>query len=273
MRSLGIGVLVLITLPTGHVRAEATEPAPGFTPGADTCRAEDDPPAGADAARDRGVLAKLETRVTLRHPKGAPLRQVVSDIAKATRGPNDSGIPVYVDPVGLMVAERTMDSLVTIDVEGIPLKDALPQVLAPLGLAHRVHDGLLVISTADEIEEKFKTVPTVAQDMSPETRAVLAKLERPVAMSYPDLTPIRRVLEDVRRATRGPEDQGVPIDVSPEGLRTAEKTMDSPVTIELKGVPLRTTLRLVLGQLGMGFDVKDGRVWVSELDAVESRGR
>ena len=77
------------------------------------------PAATVDAEpRNKAVLAKLERPITLKYTNATPLARVVSDIAKATQGPNDPGIAIYVDPVGINEAEKTMTSPVTFDVEG-----------------------------------------------------------------------------------------------------------------------------------------------------------
>ena len=47
-----------------------------------------------------------------------PLEDVLKYIKSATAGPNDTGIPIYVDPVGLQEAEITMTSPVTMESRG-----------------------------------------------------------------------------------------------------------------------------------------------------------
>src|SRR5260370_38072621 len=76
-----------------------------------------------------------------------PLEDLLKDIKSATQGPNDSGIPIYVDPVGLQEAEKTMTSPVTLDLEGVPLKATLRLLLKQLGLTYTVKDGLLTITS------------------------------------------------------------------------------------------------------------------------------
>jgi hypothetical protein len=97
----------------------------------------------------------------------------------------------------------------------------------------------------------------------PVSRAILKKLEAPISMSFPNETPLEDVLKYIKSATQGPTDSGLPIYVDPVGLNRAEKTMTSPVTLDLEGVPLWITLRLVLKQLGLTYDVKDGLVTIT----------
>jgi hypothetical protein len=46
-------------------------------------------------------------------------------------------------------------------------------------------------------------------------------------------------------------------------LQEAEKTLTSPVQLDLEGVPLKTTLRLLLKQLGLTYTVKDGMLTIT----------
>jgi RNA polymerase sigma factor (sigma-70 family) len=219
--------------------------------------------------RSKAIRAKLEMPIALKYPNETPLERVLSDLARATQGPNDTGIPIYVDPVGLNEAEKTMTSPVVIDVEGVPLKNTLPRLLAPLGLAYCVCDGLVIISNIEDIDERFKSEPLIARDKWPGTSAMLTKLERPIAMKYPGLTPLERVLADIVKATKGPNDSGIRIYVDLAGMTEAEETMTSPITIDLEGIPLRTTLRLLLWQLGLDYSVHDGLLIIGEFDDID----
>jgi hypothetical protein len=90
------------------------------------------------------------------------------------------------------------------------------------------------------------------------TKALLAKLEEPVAMSFNEETPLEDVLKYVKQATTTATYQGIQIYVDPIGLNEADKTMTSTVrNMDLDGVPLKTTLRLLLRQLGLTYSVRD----------------
>jgi hypothetical protein len=59
------------------------------------------------------------------------------------------GIPVYVDPVGLQEAEKSMTSTVHgLDLEGIPLRRTLQLLLSQIDLVYFVEDGILYITAA-----------------------------------------------------------------------------------------------------------------------------
>jgi RNA polymerase sigma factor (sigma-70 family) len=246
----------------------------------------------------REVLAKplaLEIRQ-------APLRDVLKAIKQATSTGSSPGVPIFVEPEGLAEAGASIESAVTIDARNVPLEAALDRALRPLKLAATSRDGLLVVTSRSEaaliearrraeappettggpLEEsnpaqwlaRMKDRRTVYSAASPgdqadpeleeKTRAILDALREPIAMSFANETPLEDLLRYVRSATESPKlPRGIPVYVDPVGLTEAEKTMTSPVTIDLEGVPLRDSLRLVLKQLGLTYSVADGLLTIS----------
>lgn len=98
----------------------------------------------------------------------------------------------------------------------------------------------------------------------PRSLATLAVLDRPIEMSFANETPLEDVLKYIKQATKGPDlPDGVTIFVDPLGLMEAEKTMTSPIQIDLQNVPLRRTLYLALKQLGMGYFVDEGMIYIT----------
>ncbi|MHC5542916.1 hypothetical protein ACYOEI_32230, partial [Singulisphaera rosea] len=97
----------------------------------------------------------------------------------------------------------------------------------------------------------------------PKNIEVLNDLEEPIAMNFPNETPLEDILKYVRAATAKPPRPGIPIYIDPVGLQVAEKTIASPVTIDLEGLPLKTTLGLALKQLDLVFYVRDGLLTVT----------
>ena len=68
--------------------------------------------------------------------------------------PTFAGIPIYVDPLGLQEAERSLNSTVTMDLEGVPLKTTLKLMLKQLGLAYTVKDGFLMVTSEDSEDQQ-----------------------------------------------------------------------------------------------------------------------
>jgi hypothetical protein len=107
-----------------------------------------------------------------------------------------------------------------------------------------------------------------AHDKSPARKRILAKLDEPVAMNFANETPLEDVLKYIQAASRGKNDPGIPVYVDPVGLQEAEKTMNSRIQMNLEGVPLKTTLRLLLKQLGLAYCVKDGMLIISSVPGI-----
>jgi hypothetical protein len=105
------------------------------------------------SAKDRLIRDALEKRVDLRFQK-TPLEDVVAFVKQATRsGPDDKGIPIYIDPIGLDEAEKTLWSPVSFEAQGAPLKESLERLLRAIGLSYGVKDGLLTITADVSLEE------------------------------------------------------------------------------------------------------------------------
>ncbi len=96
------------------------------------------------------------------------------------------------------------------------------------------------------------------------SQKVANELGKVVDMSFANETPFEDIVKYIKSATSGGAfPDGIPIYVDPVGLQEAEKTMSSPVAIDLHGVPLRTTLRLMLKQIGMDYRVRDGLLTIT----------
>ena len=123
-----------------------------------------------------------------------------------------------------------------------PSLDAAPPELLPLKMA--------VAGVVD-------TSPIEGHD--DRSQKIVAELAKPVNMSFANETPLDDVLKYIKQATKGPTyPEGIPIYVDPIGLQEAEKSLTSTVAIDLQQVPLRTSLSLLLRQLGLTYQVKDG---------------
>src|SRR5207253_1963416 len=100
-------------------------------------------------ASNARILEALDQPIPMRFPTETPLEDVLKYIKQATTTPTFSGIPIYVDPIGLQEAERSLNSTVSIDLEGVPLRRTLQLILAQLGLIYHVEDGMLYITSED----------------------------------------------------------------------------------------------------------------------------
>ena len=60
--------------------------------------------------------------------------------------------------------------------------------------------------------------PGVRPGSDPRSRALLARLEETIPMSFPNPTPLEDVLKYIRQATAEPDREGIPIYVDPAGF-------------------------------------------------------
>jgi len=118
------------------------------------------------------------------------------------------------------------------------------------------------------------SAPAEGRGQDPRSRRILAKLEDQITMSFHDETPLEDILKYIKQATASPEHaDGIPIYVDPIGLQEAEKSMTSTVrNMDLKGVPLRRTLQLLLKQLDLIYFVDDGILCITSAESEDTRG-
>jgi hypothetical protein len=99
------------------------------------------------------ILKLLEEHIPVHFRTSTTLEDLVKHVKDETTRLDGQGIPIYVDPIGLQEAERSMTSTVgvRIDLDHIPLKSSLHYCLRQLQLVYRVKHGFLQI-TADNDE-------------------------------------------------------------------------------------------------------------------------
>ncbi len=222
--------------------------------------------------RTKAILDALEKPIPMKFPDETTLDDGLKYIKQETKDSNKPGIPIYVDPLGLSAADKTMNSTFrNIDLPDKPLRFTLKLMLDQLDLAYCVKDDVLIISSISGIENVRKEAPNFAGDATPSTKETLDILERPTRMPFETETPLEDVIEHIKKTTRnGETGAGVGIFVHPAGLREAEKTMSSKVrNLDLEDVPLKTTLRLLLKQLDLAYIVKEGVLFISSSEIIQ----
>jgi len=106
------------------------------------------------------------------------------------------------------------------------------------------------------------------RDTEPRSQVIRKKLEEAISFSFANPTPLEDLLKYIKQATTTPTYPGVPIYVDPKGLDETNCTITSPVAIDLEGIPLRTTMRLALKQLGLAYCVRDGVLIISSVQGI-----
>ena len=77
-------------------------------------------------------------------------------------------IAIYVDPVALKEAEKTLDAPVGIDLEDVPLKFSLRLMLKQVGLAYCIRDGVIIISSLEGIQQELMEAQAEQMGLNPD---------------------------------------------------------------------------------------------------------
>jgi serine/threonine protein kinase len=105
------------------------------------------------------LLDRLDAPFSLELKDGT-LQELLEQIKSKTVGPNlPDGLPVFVDPRALSKVGIRMSTRVTMEANGVPLKDALRLSLQPLGLSFTVQDGTVKIGTPSATSDSGSLAP------------------------------------------------------------------------------------------------------------------
>jgi hypothetical protein len=83
------------------------------------------------------------------------------------------------------------------------------------------------------------------------------------------VVPERRFSGHLRVRRPGPLQNGLPIRVDPLALEETGVTMQTPITISSRGVPLKETLHDILSSLGLAYYVSQGLLVIGTKDDAE----
>jgi hypothetical protein len=160
------------------------------------------------------------------------------------RGGGAADVPVrleYLAAVAQQTGEDWHAARVTLS-NAKPSLDAAPPELLPLKMA---------------VAGAFDAGPIEAHD--DQSQKIAGELGKLVDMPFRSATPLEDVIKYVRASTKSTNfPDGVPVYVDPLGLQEQEKSMSSTITIDLAQVPLKTSLRLLLKQVGLAYQIRDG---------------
>jgi RNA polymerase sigma factor (sigma-70 family) len=107
------------------------------------------------------------------------------------------------------------------------------------------------------------------RNKTPQNEAILQELDKPLAMAFAKPTPLDEVLKYIKARTTNANGQRIiPIYVDPQGLAAAGVEPGATVIIDLDGVPLKTSLRLLLKQLDLAYCVRDGVLIISSVEGI-----
>jgi hypothetical protein len=102
------------------------------------------------AAANARIWETLDRPIPMRFLDDTPLEDVLKYVRGATIGQSGKGISIYIDPIGLQEAEKSMTSTIrNIDLDDVPLKTSLRLCLDQLDMTYRIRDGMLFITSKE----------------------------------------------------------------------------------------------------------------------------
>lgn len=108
-------------------------------------------------AINQDVFTTLDQPIRMPFPNDTPLEEVLEKIREESKkGPTGKAVAIYVDPIGLSEADKTMASTVAIDLDGVPLRVTLALLLKQLGMTYFVNNGLIYI-TYENTDQKIES--------------------------------------------------------------------------------------------------------------------
>jgi hypothetical protein len=198
------------------------------------------PPPIPTAFRKRTKLEFIET----------PLQDICAFLRDA------SGANVYLDQQALKEKQVDPQAPVTMDLDDVSVATALELIADSLsgGLGVVYEDGVAMITNLPPGAAR----PGWQSDGSPASQRTVAALEKTGDYSF-ESRPLVDVVDFVRDSTQ------LNLFLNRRSLSDAGIAPDAPVSINLKGVPHRTALKLILGSVNKAlyYNLMDGVVVVS----------
>ena len=133
----------------------------------------DKPVTGLCGTPDHGqggkAWEKLGKTINFSFALETPLEDVLRYIKKSTADDkaNQAGLSIYVDPIGLQEAEKTLTSPVTIDLEDVPVSLGLKLILRQLGMRYYVDPhGIVMIVSGGEEEQLSESPARILEELA-----------------------------------------------------------------------------------------------------------
>jgi hypothetical protein len=124
---------------------------------------------------------KLHTIVDLKFPKEVSLDDFLAAVRKATKGPNDKGVQIYVGLAEWPEGEKTLAG-VRVDLEDVPVSTVLALVLKQLSLKFYVQQDGIVMITSESDEDSVADPSAKLLDEVSTLRVELATLRRELGL-------------------------------------------------------------------------------------------
>ncbi|WP_152049860.1 tetratricopeptide repeat protein [Tautonia marina] len=142
---------------------------------------------------------------------------------------------------------RYMATMLDVDRASVPFPDLITIEYPPADVFREISEKRIARYEVADLAERSEL-----------TLEIQRRLEQPISMPFDTDTPLSDALEYIRQATADEKlINGIPIYVDEIGLQEAEQSLQSPIKMNLDGIPLKTTLRLMLDQLDLSYTVYD----------------
>ncbi|MBI3864801.1 MAG: M48 family metalloprotease [Planctomycetia bacterium] len=152
-------------------------------------------------------------------------------------------ISIHFDKYWFRAAKIPLDTPVTLKVENVELHSVLKSILDPLHLGYFVDPYGLVVTTQEN----------AAADPRPDSPDSRQKVDAIRALDKPTDVDFRERRPSVALQLLG-DYHNISIRVDRDSLGAAKRSLDNPpVTLQLKGVSLRSVLKLILEPLQLGY--------------------
>lgn len=122
------------------------------------------------------------------------------------------------------------------------------------------------IAEAPAPEGPVKSSPHLLVPKTPVGFAAWQALQTKIDFPFAVETSLEKALSHIKEQLAKSSAHGAPINlyVDPVGLTEADKSLGSPVILDLKGVPAGTGLAILLAQLGLAYYVQDDGIVLIE---------
>ncbi|MHB1558066.1 MAG: RNA polymerase sigma factor [Isosphaeraceae bacterium] len=131
-------------------------------------------------AKTRQILQKLDQKIDLKIDRDVTLDRFLKAIKQATTDKTFSGIPIYVDPLGLQEARVSLIQEVQLLYPAAELGFILRETLRPWHLAYYVKDGFLMITSREDInQQRLEELERKIDRLAETLQRIEARVSRP----------------------------------------------------------------------------------------------
>ena len=174
-----------------------------------------------------------------------PLKDVVDYLKDFHR------IEIQLDDKALRQAGISNDTPVSFNLNGVSLQSALRLLLRQLDLDYVIRDEVLFITTPREAAAMNVVQPTYRiPEMVAQEKGLAEALRQPTPLEFVE-TPLKDVVDYLK------DFHHIEIQLDEKALKQAGIDDSASITINRKGVSLRSALSAMLDPLGLEFEIRD----------------